>query len=156
MALTDGNGRQIARAGWFGPAVAPIDRAYSAQRYELRVDPLPNGYDLGDGLISVFPGYGNGYAMTIGSDASRTALGVLVDPEGKPRGLISGTIERDDGDDVAAPRPFFTNRGGRFVGDGLAPGRYRLVVQGRAIGEFIIPQDSEGVVDVGLIQTLQP
>lgn len=158
LALTDGNGRPIARAGLFGPAVAPIDRAYSVQRFEVQVDPLPSGYDLGSGVVSVFPGFGNGYAVTIGSDASRTAIGVLVDAAGAPAALLSGTIVPADGPDgpEVEPKPFFTNRGGRFVGDGLAPGRYHLVVGDRVLGEFIIPDESEGVVDVGRVQILQP
>lgn len=157
LALTDSNGRAIAHAGWFGPAVAPIDRAYSPQRLEVAVDPLPSGYDLGSGVISAFPGYGSGYAVTIGSDASRTAIGVLVTPEGAPAALISGTIvSLDPSQSTAPPKPFFTNRAGRFVGDGLAPGRYRLVVGDISIGEFTISEESEGITDVGLIQIRLP
>lgn len=157
LALTDTNGRAIAHAGWFGPAVAPIDRAYSPQRLEVAVDPLPSGYDLGSGVISAFPGYGSGYAVTIGSDASRTAIGVLVTPEGAPAALISGTIvSLDLSQSTAPPKPFFTNRAGRFVGDGLAPGRYRLVVGDISIGEFTISEESEGITDVGLIQIRLP
>lgn len=157
LALTDSNGRAIARAGWFGPAVAPIERAYSPQRLEVAVDPLPSGYDLGSGVITTFPGFGSGYAVTIGSDASRTAIGLLVNPDGTPAALISGTIAAFDASQPTAdPKPFFTNRAGRFVGDGLAPGRYRLVVGDRTIGEFIIPEESEGITDVGHIQIRQP
>jgi outer membrane usher protein len=157
LALTDSNGRAIARAGWFGPAVAPIDRAYSPQRLEIAVDPLPDGYDLGTGVITVLPGFGSGYAMTVGSDASRTAIGLLVNPDGTPAALIAGTIMPfDPTEPRGEPKSFFTNRAGRFVGDGLAPGRYRLVVGDRAIGEFIIPQDSEGITDVGHIQIRLP
>lgn len=157
LALTDSNGRAIAHAGWFGPAVAPTDRAYSPQRLEVAVDPLPSGYDLGSGVISAFPGYGSGYAVTIGSDASRTAIGVLVTPEGAPAALISGTIvSLDPSQSTAPPKPFFTNRAGRFVGDGLAPGRYRLVVGDISIGEFTISEESEGITDVGLIQIRLP
>ena len=157
LALTDSNGRAIAHAGWLGPAVAPIDRAYSPQRLEVAVDPLPSGYDLGSGVISAFPGYGSGYAVTIGSDASRTAIGVLVTPEGAPAALMSGTIvSLDPSQSTAPPKPFFTNRAGRFVGDGLAPGRYRLVVGDISIGEFTISEESEGITDVGLIQIRLP
>lgn len=154
--LTDGNGRAIARAGWFGPAVAPIDRAYGVQRLELAVDPLPTGYDLGAGVISAFPGFGNGYAFTVGSDASRTVLGFLVNADGSPAALVSGVILPVNGPPPDPPRAFFTNRAGRFVGDGLAPGRYRLVAGDRVMAEFEIPQDSEGMIDVGRIQISRP
>jgi hypothetical protein len=54
--------------------------------------------------------------------------------------------------DGQPPRPVFTNRTGRFVADGLAPGRYRLTVEGLTF-EFVVSQQTQGVVDVG---TLHP
>lgn len=155
LELTDGGGDAVARAGWFGPALAPINRAYGLNRFVVVVDPLPAGYDLGTGVVSTFPGFGSGYRVVVGSDASRTVIGVLSGPEG-PMALISGSIEAVDGDAGAAPRLFFTNRGGRFVGDGLAPGRYRMIVQGRPVAEFVIRQDQEGVVNVGEIRAQVP
>ena len=155
LALTDGGGQPIAHAGWFGPALAPISRAYGINRFVVAVEPLPPGYDLGAGVLSTFPGFGSGYRMVVGSDASRTVIGVLSGPDG-PMALISGLIQTADGDEVGEPRPFFTNRVGRFVGDGLAPGRYRLIVRGLPVGEFTIREDQEGVVDVGEIRTSAP
>lgn len=152
VALTDGGGHAIARAGWFGPALAPINRAYGINRFMVAVEPLPQGYDLGAGVLSTFPGFGSGYRMVVGSDASRTVVGVLSGPDG-PMSLISGYIEAVDGDQTEEPRPVFTNRSGRFVGDGLAPGRYRILVRGQPVGEFTIREDQEGVVDVGEIRT---
>ncbi|WP_374513282.1 hypothetical protein [Brevundimonas sp.] len=155
LALTDGGGQAVARAGWFGPALAPISRAYGINRFVVAVEPLPPGYDLGAGVLSTFPGFGSGYRMVVGSDASRTAIGVLSDAQG-PMALISGLIQAVDGDPAGEPRPFFTNRAGRFVGDGLAPGRYRMIVRGQPVGEFTIREDQEGVVDVGEIRTPAP
>src|SRR5690606_20823440 len=51
LALTDGGGEAVARAGWFGPALAPINRAYGVNRFVVVVDPLPAGYDLGAGVL---------------------------------------------------------------------------------------------------------
>ncbi|MDO1559636.1 hypothetical protein Q0812_09370 [Brevundimonas sp. 2R-24] len=155
LALTDGGGQAIARAGWFGPALAPISRAYGVNRFVVAVEPLPQGYDLGAGVLSAFPGYGSGYHMVVGSDASRTVIGVLTDQDG-PMALISGAIQSVDASPGEEPRPFFTNRSGRFVGDGLAPGRYRLIVRGAAIAEFTIREDQEGVVNVGEIRASTP
>lgn len=155
LVLTDGGARAVARSGWFGPPLAPINRAYGEHRLMLQVDPLPAGYDLGDGLISAFPGYGSGYRVRVGSAASRTAMGVLM-KDGEPLALVSGTLEPVGAatpDRDARPKVFFTNRGGRFVGDGLAPGRYRMVIDGSVVGEFVVPEDKEGLVDVGVIQS---
>lgn len=151
VTLSDGGGQAIARTGWFGPALAPISRAYGVNRFVVAVDPLPTGYDIGTGVLSTFPGFGSGYHMVVGSDASRTVMGVLVGADG-PMSLVSGTIEAIDPRSPVEPKLFFTNRGGRFVGDGMSPGRYRMIVGGVAIAEFVIPEEEEGVVNVGEIR----
>ncbi len=155
VSLTDSSGYPVAKSGWFGPALAGIDRGYGVRRYELEVDPLPEGYDLGAGVIQAFPGFGNGYRFVVGSDASRTARGYLISPEG-PVALMGGLIVLAGAKDDAQGKPFFTNRNGRFIADGLAPGQYRLVIKGRTVGEFVIPDNAEGVSDVGEIKTPGP
>ncbi len=143
--------RAVARSGWFGPPLIPIPRAYGVSSFDILVDPLPTGYDIGSGTLNVFPSYGSAYRLQIGSDASRIAVGTLIGPDG-PLVLATGTIEAA----VAAgfePRPFFTNRGGRFVADRLAPGEYRIMIGGVAVAQFSIPETSEGVVDVGVLNT---
>lgn len=145
--------RVIARSGFFGPAVVPIDRAYGVARYEIKVDPLPVGYDIGSGSIEVFPGYGSGYRATVGSDASYIAVGFLATAEG-PVALASGSVEPVDAArrKTWKERGIFTNRAGRFVADRLAPGRYRIVLGGGRTAEFEVKPGSEGLVDVGTIR----
>lgn len=153
--LTDSSGYTVAHSGWLGPALVGLDRGYGVNRYEIEADPLPQGYDLGSGVINIFPGYGNGYRFVVGSDASRTARGVLMSANG-PVALAGGVIQAAGAPADAEGKPFFTNRSGRFVADGLAPGRYRLVIQGSVVGEFVIPEKVEGTVDVGEIRTSPP
>lgn len=143
--------RVVARNGWLGAPVVPIQRSYGVNSFGVEVDPLPVGYDLGSGVMTVFPSLGVGYRIDVGSDASRIAMGVLSGPDG-PLVLANGTVEAIDRKDFE-PRVLFTNRTGRFVADGLAPGDYRIVINGAEVARFTIPQDSEGVVDVGLLQT---
>ena len=154
ISLTDSSGYPIAHSGWLGPAMAGIDRGYGVRRFEIDADPLPSGYDLGAGVMTVFPGFGNGYRFMVGSDASRTARGVLMSSSG-PISLAGGELERVDAEIGAERKPFFTNRNGRFIADGLSPGRYRIFIQGVAAGEFAIPANVEGIVDVGEIQSTQ-
>ncbi|UYY57087.1 hypothetical protein [Sphingomonas sp. S2-65] len=142
--------RVIARSGFFGPALVPINRAYGVQRFEAKVEPLPIGYDIGAGAFSVFPSLGAGYHFQIGSDASRMAVGTLVSSKG-PIELAGGTVERISAG-KAISRPFFTNKIGRFVADGLSPGRYRIVIGGRPVGEFELREDQEGMINVGKIE----
>lgn len=153
--LTDSSGYTVAHSGWLGPALVGLDRGYGVNRYEIEADPLPQGYDLGSGVINIFPGFGNGYRFVVGSEASRTARGVLMSASG-PVALAGGIIQAAGAPADAEGKPFFTNRSGRFVADGLAPGRYRLLIKGAVVGEFTIPEKVEGTVDVGEIRTSQP
>lgn len=144
-------GRQfVARPGFLGAAVIPLDRPYTVNRFDLVVDPLPIGYDLGSGGIEVFPGHGSSFRLPIGSDASHTAMGFLFDKNG-PMELVSGIVSPIGAikNKEKWERPLFTNRGGRFVADRLRTGRYEIIIDGRVVGEFEVDKDSEGLVNVG-------
>ncbi len=145
--------RDVARSGLLGAPVIPIQRSYGVSSFNVEIDPLPVGYDIGSGVISVFPSFGVGYRQDIGSDASRIAIGVLSGADG-PLVLAHGTVEAINREGFE-PRVLFTNRAGRFVADGLAPGDYRIIINGQEAARFTVPQTSEGVVDVGLLQTRQ-
>jgi outer membrane usher protein len=147
--LLQSGDRVVAKSGFFGPALVPVNRAYGINRYEVKVDPLPVGYDIGSGIINTFPGYGSGYRAVIGSASSRIVTGYLIGPFGSLP-LIGGTVVALD-NDQQLERPFFTNRSGRFVADRLSPGRYQLRVENAPIGEFIVPKEQEGLIDVGII-----
>ena len=145
--------QEVARSGLFGPPVVPIRRAYGVNSFDVVIEPLPPGYDIGSGTLNVFPSFGSGYRLQIGSDASRIAVGSLTGPDG-PLSLASGLIE-GPGATKAEPRPFFTNRAGRFVADRLAPGDYRILIDDAEVARFSIPEASEGVVNVGALH-IQP
>lgn len=151
LALTSATGGRVeAESDLLGPPLVPIDRPYGAKRLAVEVSPLPLGYDIGAGVIDVFPGAGAGYAFTIGSDASRTVIGFLNGPDGAPVSLAVGVLTADSGDE-ALNRQFFTNQSGRFVADKVAPGAYTLVLNGAAIGAITVPDDGDPLVDVGVI-----
>lgn len=141
--------RVVARSGTFGPATFGVGRAYGLNRYELDVDPLPLGYDIGSGSLTLFPGYGNGYRSVVGSDASRTALGILENAAG-PVALITGILKNET-DPKRPLAPFFTNRRGRFIAEKLVPGRYTILIDGKVVGSFLIQAAQKGMVDVGVI-----
>lgn len=145
----------IARSGWLGAPLIPLSRAYSVNRFEIVVDPLPIGYDLGEGIITTFPGPGNSYRIPIGSDASRMAMGFFITDDG-PLSLITGVISPIGviNDNEKTQRSFFTNRGGRFIADRLSPGIYDVIVDEKIIANFEIPEESEGIVDLGEIHIL--
>ena len=151
LALTSSQGRRTeAHTDIFGPALVGINRPYSEKKLGIDVTPLPVGYDIGDGVIEVFPGTGAGYAFSIGSDASRTIMGYLKTDKGDPIALSVGDLKPMNGDEALA-RQFFTNSGGRFIAEKVAPGEFQLVLDGKAIGEITIPEDGEALIDVGTI-----
>ncbi|WP_027134081.1 fimbria/pilus outer membrane usher protein [Geminicoccus roseus] len=139
------------------PALVPSLSSYAPQRLVYDVDDLPLGYDLGAGVFDLFPPYRAGYAVTVGSDYTITALGTLQDREQVPVALVSGqAIELAEPD--RPPVPFFTNATGRFVVQGLRPGRWRLQVDGSAgvAAEIVIPEGGMGLVELGELQAGLP
>ena len=118
----------LAQSGAFGPALAPLT-SYQRQVIPYDVKNLPPGYDLGDGAFEVYPWLHSGFKLTVGSAYNISAVGVLLDGEGKPVTLRTGTA-RSLNDPKAPPVDVITNRDGRFAALGLAPGRWRIEMSG--------------------------
>ena len=141
------NNLPLATTDVFGPALVPDLRTYSPSRLPVQVDDLPTGYDLGSGRYDLNPGARTGYGLQVGSANSVVAIGRLVNGNGAPYPLSSGVITAADGQSTS----FFTNRTGRFVGESLAPGPYRLTLNGDPAlsTTFVIPEDAVGRVELG-------
>ncbi|WP_205479343.1 hypothetical protein [Sphingomonas arenae] len=145
----------IARSGIFGPALAPAGGAHAPRRVTVRAETLPDGYDPGKSYYELLPGPATGYLAQVGSDASRTVQGNLIDGSGAPIGLAVGDLVRIDkagGKKVQ----IFTNRAGRFVATGLAPGKYRLEIGAdKLIAELVVGEDQDGIIEVGRVSARQ-
>jgi outer membrane usher protein len=139
---------------FLGPALVSEMSPYAPSRIAYDVDHLPVGYDLGAGGFDVLPAYRSGYRLTVGSDYTVTAFGTLVDAQGEPIALLTGTAReegRQDGPEVTV----FTNRTGRFGAQGLRPGRWTLDMATETSTRFIldVQPGSIGLVKLG---TLRP
>lgn len=154
VTVRDEAGLLIAKQDALGGALAPFNRAFSPVYQTFDVDPLPVGYDLGEGRLAAFPGAYSGYRVQVGSDASRVAVGILQTPEG-PIVEKSGTVEQVDGKG-GEPRPFFTNAVGRFAVDRLTPGTYRMVIDGVEVARFTVDAKVQGMIDVGTLAAKAP
>lgn len=141
-------GRTVGRSDGLGNLLVPIERAYAALLTGIAADPLPVGYDLGAARLNLLPGFGAGYAVTVGSDASLTVLGVFVNRAGGPVALISGELR---GKAVPQPVPFFTNGRGRFAANRMAPGAYDIIVQGRVVGRLEVQRGQDNLVQMGTV-----
>lgn len=143
-------GNYTSRSGALGPAVSNTLTSYVDQSVRYDVLGVPPGYDIGEGVRRVRPGYKSGYAIQVGSDAFVSALGRLVGNADKPAALISGRVRLFD-DPTAEPELFFTNSVGRFAIQKLIPGktyRVELFTSPAAGFEFTVPADNEGLLDL--------
>jgi outer membrane usher protein len=91
--------------------------------------------------------------LQVGSDYSVTAIGRLLNRDGEAISLLTGTateLAHPDREPVA----IFTNRDGRFGAAGLAPGRWRIVMNDDQHSSYVIvvPESTEGVLRVGDIR----
>ncbi|MEJ2117552.1 MAG: hypothetical protein P8Y36_06460, partial [Alphaproteobacteria bacterium] len=141
-------------SGLFGPALISNLSPYGQTSITYDISNLPIGYDLGTGAFDLYPGYKSGYRLTVGSDYTVAAMGVLTDHKGQPIKLLTGTAyeeKKPDGRKVTV----FTNRDGKFNAQGLCPGRWILDMATSPTTRFVldVPEDAVGNVKLG---TLKP
>jgi outer membrane usher protein len=139
-----------ASTGMLGAATQANLSAYAERTITVDAPTAPPGVDLGQGSFRLFPSYRSGHRLVVGSDYTVTALGRLLDRDGEPVTLVSGTAtelahpERE-------PVELFTNRDGRFGAVGLAPGKWRVRMLDDSKSTYIIevPAKAEGVLRLG-------
>ncbi|WOX07114.1 fimbria/pilus outer membrane usher protein [Microbulbifer pacificus] len=146
-------GGYIAVADSFGPAVVPAVNSYVSRRIHWEAENPPFGYDMGDIDAYSFPLYRSGMAYTAGSEASLTLIGLVQDTRGAPVTMTVGQIIATDGRDFPMVTTF-TNKAGRFVAQGLAPGAYQIVFPDRGDLKipFTIEEGASGIVELGIIK----
>lgn len=144
--LVDANGDSAAAStGILGSALQNSLSSYSDRSLTVSAPEAPINLDLGAGSFRLFPPYRAGYLLTVGSAYNVSAVGRLLDEQGQPAALVSGTaveLAHPDREPIA----FFTNRAGRFGIVGLAPGDWRLETStGGLIYEIRVPDTRETV-----------
>lgn len=141
-------GHYTAKSGTLGGAVDPTMPAYIPRLATYDVPEAPVGYDLGAASVRVKPPYRGGYLVVAGSDYSVTALGTLLQSDGRPVELLAGKAIELDGD---KPRTLtvFTNRTGRFGISGLRPGRWKIEMPQGGSAIIEIPKGEKGVARLG-------
>ena len=90
--------------------------------------------------------------LEVGSDYNVTALGNMVNQDGQPVALVSGTAT-ELAHPEKPPVTVFTNRDGRFGATGLAPGRWKIEMldNDKSVYVIEIPEDAQGIVRLGQI-----
>jgi outer membrane usher protein len=141
-----------ANSGSLGAATMPGLSSYSERTIPVDVANAPVGTDIGQGSFKLFPPYRSGYVLEVGSDYNVTALGNMVDVDGQPVALVSGTATELAHPDKPAVT-VFTNKDGRFGATGLAPGQWRIEMldANKSVYVITIPEDAQGIVRLGQI-----
>lgn len=137
----------IAASGPMGAGVAPNMASYTDQTITIDAPDADIGADLGQGSFKLYPPYRAGYLLTVGSDYYVSALGVMLDADGAPLSMVSGTAHEVGAPD-REPITVFTNRVGRFSLNGLRPGRWEIRMLGDQPATYAIdvPENAENVI----------
>ncbi len=154
VTIHDEAGRVLAKGGWLGPAVAPLNTSYIQHTYPYDVSKTPDGYDLGNTAPAIFPGAASGYRIQVGSAYWKMALGYLIDAKGPVTEHAAEVISETD--KHFTPQAIFTNATGRFAVLGLAPGTYAIRIDTTIVARFTVPKDKKGLVNVGQLHIALP
>jgi len=148
----------LARTDALGPALTPDMSSYFEREIPFDVDDLPTGYALPTQEFRVFPALNSGFLIEVGTAAAFSVIGEIIDTDGNPVGLVGGEAIALDSDSVVdGPITFFTNRAGRFVVQGLAPGEYdlRLFTAPPLRARLVVPEeDDELLLRVGVLTAI--
>ncbi|MFM2606963.1 fimbria/pilus outer membrane usher protein [Vibrio chagasii] len=129
-----------------------LSTAHTSQSFTVYAPDAPIGYDIGNYFYNITPGAYTSHIFTVGSDASKTVIGRLSLDDGKPLSLTQGYFINDTGDST----PFFTNKGGRFVVEGIRSGHYKIQTMDSEItGHMNIPESEDNLIRLPEIQLIQ-
>lgn len=137
-----------AYASDFLPAIVSDLQAYRYERLLLDSSTLDQGATLDREQYVLLPTYKSAYAFKVGDSAAVVLVGRLVNVSKEPLSLTVGTIESQGA--TPSSVPLFTNRKGKFVAEGLAPGDYLIKLDGISHEPvaLTIPASAHGIYNV--------
>jgi outer membrane usher protein len=132
-----------------GPLLVSDISAYTRNSVPYDADHLPIGYDIGSGAFEFFAPYKAGFHVRIGSDFAVTAVGTLLDSDGKLVVLQAGTISTSIYPDKRII--VFTNAEGNFTAPGLKPGDWNIAMNEEPIKNYLlrIPENAGAYAELG-------
>ena len=132
--------------------IVPDLLSYYNRPMAINSSVLPDGYKMRQDHFTARPSYHSGVEIPIHAEAFIATKGYLVDPDGKPVGLVSGEVWPVGGAHAAAGS-FFTNARGGFFVEGLKPGKYEIRIfdgQWQPV-PFEIQSQGAGIVNLGTL-----
>ena len=135
------------RSDRLGDAVVGDLTPYLERGFSLGLPELPVRSDPGDLQPVVQPEFLRGVVVPVGPVPSTRLRFRLLDAEGAPLALASGTLTRLEDDSV---QRFFSNRDGEVQITGVTPGVYRIALRdGRVLLERQAITDEDETTDLG-------
>ena len=125
VTILDGETVRARADGWGAAVVTDIPTHFPAS-IQYDVADLPIGYSLGTGTFELNAPYKAGYSLQVGSESSISIHGTLLKGDGKPIAYLAGDMHPENAPDQRIT--VFTNAVGRFGAEGLAPGRWIIVM----------------------------
>ncbi|UTF60850.1 fimbria/pilus outer membrane usher protein [Gilvimarinus sp. DA14] len=132
-----------------GPALIPAPLAYIMSDQEVVIDDLPLGYSFANSVRRIMPGFVSGYKFAIGTDAHKSVTGILLTAANQPAALLMGKLIPQANDSPTVE--FFSSTNGQFFAEGLAQGRYDIVIQDTVRGTIEIPDGEDTLIDLGRV-----
>lgn len=143
-------GAEAVSRPWAG-ALLTARPQYRDDALRVNVPDAPVGYDWGGGQYLTGPGAITGTVIDVGSDAFYSVMGTLQDPQGEGISLKVAQLKGE-----GLQMNVFTNRGGRFIAEGLRPGNYRIKMLQEPGYEYelTVAAEGESFVRVGILLPL--
>ncbi|BBN82562.1 hypothetical protein PA25_25470 [Pseudoalteromonas sp. A25] len=137
-------------------ALLNLGSGYTNSQFNINVPEAPLGYDWGPGMYLIAGGANTGHHIQVGSELSYTVMGTLVDAKGTAIAMQRGHVTKRHKNDNSQPlrRPFFTNRVGRFVVEGVSIGEY-IIELNDVKGTFSIADTDTRFIRLGTIKLEQ-
>lgn len=139
-----------AYADVLGPGVIPDLPPYYIRPIEVEAPDAELGSGIGGEIFQLKPGFRSGYLLKVGEGGSSiSALGVMLDRNGKPVALVAGEMREAGAPADSVPMQLFTNSSGRFFVEGLKPGKtYEALINvaGTPVRfSLTVPEDAKGI-----------
>ncbi len=130
------------------------------QYRQVQLDPtfLEPGYSLGQESFVLYPKYKSGHLFVVGESGQIAYRGKIMAKNKKPVALQVGFLvdaEKDGKGEETKVIPFFTNKGGVFLIEGLAPKKYNVKIESFNDLEIDLV-GKQGYVDAGELTILGP
>lgn len=138
----------------YSPAVVSELMPYQSHSVSITKSKLPPDTFLQEHNFQVHPRKRQGNVISIAPFGNVMLIGNLYTPQGFPLEYEFGEITHDTDTDTSFNKQFFTNKSGKFVITGIAPGDYTLTFYNNIFvkTKIKVPETSDSIVKLEVIK----